>query len=538
MDNLINNDYNNILHFYLWVSHGANVSSNRNYYPIETKFAALTFYSHPFETIYETFLDTLDKSIKFENTEGGSIDICKLMTGSCPIIPVINKDTKQKIVYLPPLIFTPEFPEDLKNDDESAVKYIGLYYFSLIKTNNDNCKVIESKRILTNNDLINLQLKTITYSTIFQKVLQDCEKKKLDPNSVMLGIYSCQSKYDKYIPEYNQLDITNMIPKYANISIDHAYIINNIYEYNPNAYSSPCFIIDNNQFTGWEALGNIKTQGCGLNILSYYGIISKTSAREETVCLTSKGTSIFRILDYINQNYFIKKYNVNNMEYLILRLEIKNGITILIDFMKNYKTHNKYAIIFKIYRENTFLDKKQGNIYSEVGHTVSVACYNEEISYIDPQGSVFINFQGTQEEQVNQLSNYLLQNSFKYIDIIFTYNNRKQPYDSNLPTINKSIIEQGINNGNCVIRPRPVDLVYGGKNKNKNKKKTYKTYKQKGKKIKTRTIKNIHKKSKNTHRNNKKNNSNKQYGGYDTFEEVMLDTDKNNGIKSNIILQS
>ena len=532
MDNLMNNEYNNILHFYLWVSHGANVSSNRNYYPIETKFAALTFYSHPFETIYETFLDTLDKSIKFENTEGGSNDICKLITGSCPIIPVINKDTKQKIVYLPPLIFTPEFPKDLKIDEQSGEKYMGLYYFSLIKTNNENCKVIENKRILTNNDLINLQLKTITYSTIFQKVLQDCEKKNLDPDSVMLGIYSCQSKYDKYIPEYNQLDITNMIPKYANISVDRASIINNIYEYNPNAYSSPCFIIDNNQFTGWEALGNIKTQGCGLNILSYYGIISTTSAREETVCLTSKGTSIFRILDYINQYYFIKKYNVNNMEYLILRLKIKNGVTILIDFMKRYKTHNKYAIIFKVYRENIFLDKKQGNIYSEVGHTVSIACYNEEIMYIDAQGSVFINLQGTLEEQVNQLSNYLLEKSFTYIDIIFTYNNRKQPYDSNLPIINKSNIEEGINNDNCVIRPRPVYLVYGGKKNKNNIKKTYKRL--------TNKIKNKSKKHINTHKNDKKykkNNRNKQYGGYDAFEELMLNTDKKNGIKTNIVLQ-
>jgi hypothetical protein len=221
------------------------------------------------------------------------------------------------------------------------------------------------------------------------------------------------------------------------------------------------------------------------------------------------------------------------MEYLILRLEIKNGILILIDFMKRYKTHNKYAIIFKVYRENIFLDKKQGNIYSEVGHTVSIAGYNGEIMYIDAQGSVFINLQGTLEEQVNQLSNYLLEKSFRYIDIIFTYNNRKQSYDSNLPSINKSIIEQGINNGNCVIRPRPVDLLYGGKSNDnkKNKKKTYNTSKPKGKKTKTKTIKN-NKKDK------KINRRNKQYGGYDTFEELMLDTDKKNGIKSNIILQS
>ena len=64
MNNLVNNqnmNFNNILHFYLWVSQGENVSSNHNYYPIETKFAALTFYSQPFEKANEQFLLNLEK---------------------------------------------------------------------------------------------------------------------------------------------------------------------------------------------------------------------------------------------------------------------------------------------------------------------------------------------------------------------------------------------------------------------------------------------------------------------------------------------
>jgi hypothetical protein len=170
-----------------------------------------------------------------------------------------------------------------------------------------------SQQILSHADLLNLQ--TYTYSTIFQKVLKNCGEKQIDPENVMLGIYSCQERYDKYIPEYNQLDIRDMIPKYANISLEHASTLNSINDYSENAISFPCFIIDNNPSKNWTALGNIKTQGCGLNILSYYGIIPQSSTREEITCLSVKGTSIFRILDYINKYYFIQKYE-NNIEYV------------------------------------------------------------------------------------------------------------------------------------------------------------------------------------------------------------------------------
>lgn len=251
MDNLLNNEYNNILHFYLWITHGANVSSNRNYYPLETKFAALTFYSHPFEKTYEHFLLNLEKGITSQDTEGGSNDICKLITGSCPIIPIINKDTNQKTVYLPPLTFSVNPAEDKveegylgKTENKLYERLMGLYYFSLVKTDTSKCKVIVSQQILSHADLLNLQ--TYTYSTIFQKVLKNCGEKQIDPENVMLGIYSCQERYDKYIPEYNQLDIRDMIPKYANISIEHASTLNSINDYSENAISFPCFIIDNN----------------------------------------------------------------------------------------------------------------------------------------------------------------------------------------------------------------------------------------------------------------------------------------------------
>ena len=539
--NLVNNqniNLDNVLHFYLWVSHGENVSSNRNYYPIETKFAAITFYSHPFEKVYEHFLLNLEKGIKSQDIEGGSNDICRLIKGSCPIIPIINKDTKQKIVFLPSLTFYVNPPSDKveegylgETDNKEYERLMGLYYFSLIKTDVSKCKVIDYQEILNHADLLKLQ--TYTYSTIFQKVLQNCAEKKLDPDNVMLGIYSCQTRYKKYIPEYNQTDITNLIPKYANISLERASTLNSMKDYSETATCFPCFIIDYKPLPDWSPLGNIKTQGCGLNLLSYYGLIPQASTREEISCLSMKGTSIFRILDYINKYYFIQKHNLTNMEFFILRSDIKFGLTIIIDFMRAFKTNYRYAILFRVYSSDKYPDPKKGEITSDIGHSSSISCYNDEIRYIDPIYKINTILQGTKEEQVNQAYQFASEGTrFKIMDIIFVYNNNnKDVVNTNLPTITKANLEEEINNGKCFIRPRPVDLFYGGKNKNK-KKKTRQEIKKRNNKTKNKTKKYIYTK------NRYDNKKNKQYGGYDTFEEIMLNIDKKNGINSNIVLQS
>ena len=55
---IVNDEYIPQLHFYLWISHGANVSSKNNYYSLETKFRSLTFYSSPFEEITNEYLNS------------------------------------------------------------------------------------------------------------------------------------------------------------------------------------------------------------------------------------------------------------------------------------------------------------------------------------------------------------------------------------------------------------------------------------------------------------------------------------------------
>ena len=270
----------------------------------------------------------------------------------------------------------------------------------------------------------------------------------------------------------------------------------------------------------WKALANIKRQGCGLNVLSYYGLIPQTSAREETVCLTSKGTSIFRIVDYMN-HYFIKNGIVDN-EYFILRNELLKGLQLIIHFINQYKNHS-YAIIFKVYKDNIHQD----NIFSEIGHTVSITCNNQEIVYIDPQQSLFEPIQGTQEEQVNKLYGFFSNYFYKYIDIIFTYRNAKTDFDSDRPLYDKkTIIVDFIQNEHFVLRPRPFNITYGGGGNYKKKKAKTRNNNKKKIKNKTKTIK-----------NKRKPKKKKQSGGYDHFEEMMLNADKKNGIKSVIVLQ-
>ena len=525
---------NNVLNFYLWISHGTNVSGNHNYYPVETKFRALTFYSRPFETIDAEPLKNLEQFIRMDADNPG---VCGLISGSCPHIPIINKQTNQKIVYLPPLIFGVA-----ANDHPEVKRFSGLYRFSLIKTNYENCKVVNQEQILNFNQL--LELGRITYSLIFQKVLDDCKKKNIDPDRVMLGIYSCQSKASQYIPQYNQGDINQFIPKIVDTSLLSAPILNNINEFADNA-SSSLSIINIKELKFWDALAGIKRQGCGLNVLSYYDIIPQTEAREQTTCLSIKGTSIFRIIDYIN-DYYIKgsddltkideiKDEFNN-KYFVLRSYIQDGLQLIIQFMNQYKMSN-YAIIFKIYQENTYK-----NAFSEMGHTVSLAYINGMIKYIDPQGEEpkdlnpqgldNYTLNGNPEQQFQQLYSFFknkLQDKFKYIDIIFTYRNQESDFVPGRPTLNKKQIMNLINSNQFLFRSKPTNITYGGYRKKKSrwngggkKKRHHKTKKNKTKKNKTK----------------KRRDKRILYGGYDEFEEAMLTVDKNNGIQSNLVLQS
>ena len=148
----------------------------------------------------------------------------------------------------------------------------------------------------------------ITYSNIFKDVIANCKQRNLNPKDIVLGIFSCQDGINEYRPDY---DIYNNVVPNVKDDIPKATI------YNYNNYDktrhlmSPTIIgfTPTMKQVNWTALVKSKHQGCALNVLSFYDIVKINEARESVTCLSLKGTSVFKIVDYID-NYVKTTLNV------------------------------------------------------------------------------------------------------------------------------------------------------------------------------------------------------------------------------------
>lgn len=524
----------NELTFYLWVSHGGNVSSNNNYYPIKTKFLSVSFYSQPYKSIDDSLLTLIIN----EGTKESKY-ICDLVNGNCPQIPII-KNGISRFVYLPPILFSGDNTSPNKHK-----QYMGLYRFIIIKTNKDFdstrnaaqfidyfhiCRILSVEKLVTNSQLI--QKPYYTYSHIFNVIENDCKKNNINPNNVSVGIYSCQDTIINYLKDYPiQSDIKQMIPKEGTIISHKSIILNSINEMQNNESASICFIqllaplkIDSNLNVNWSALGTIQYQGCALNVLSYYDILPQGRAREQVACLNITGTDIFTLIDYINDNYFKKYAPERENKFFVLRFPFKYGIRTIIDYMVDFnkKVNYNYTIIFKAYKDNLYNSK-----FSEVGHTVSITSYNKHIIYIDPQTSKSLLIPLTDHLTVlKQIKNIREMKDKNYIDIIFITGIETILNSLNIPNTSKIYINNWIVNGGIQFRSRP-EIISGGKNNkgkqnNKNKKKKYITNKNINRKKYNKTLK--------IHKNKKGGNKND-----DEFVKIMLEIDKKDNIPTTLI---
>ena len=504
---------NDIVHFFLWISHGNNVSSRSNFYPIETKFQSVILYSKPFQAITASELkDLLEEP-------------CKLLVGSCPRIPIENEQGRH--VFLPPLVFT--LTPDIQNS-------IGLYYVTFNKYNKpiegdgieyfyrNECKS-EIEILYNHENLVNKYGgdNFITYSQIFKLVNDECLKKNLKPRDVLLGIFSCQTNIEEYSKKYT-LKITDLIPRQIDTTYPTPATIFTSNQYPANTFVSPTIIHFNELPPSWNALAKLKHQGCGINVLSYFGVIEENYARETAVCLSIKGTSIFKIVDYIND--YSKNKGLNQLGYFIVRYEFNQALAILLQFVNNYKDDN-YAVIFKMYDEDILSTGKK----SQIGHTVAIFKYRGNIYYTDPQLSLVkeigMDFfkDDTQIKSLYGLTNGKYNVNWKYIDIIFTVSQEQFKSDRiSLP------ITQFIQQFSNLILVRSPDINYGGRNlfrKLKSRKHRLLTRKR----IRINKIKNKKNgKSKKTKKNSKKYYHKGGADNLDTFEQLMLDIDKKNNI--------
>jgi hypothetical protein len=515
--------------FFLWVSHGANISSKQNFYPIETKFEAVIFYSKPYQFIGDSEL------VLFFTKRP-----CKMLTGSCPIIPIETE--KKKYVHLPPLVFSL-----IQGDPEGLQNAMGLYYFRLKKTANqllsmtperhlwkdyghveDECIIVRSAKILNYNKMLELyQYNNITYSSIFKHVLDTCKELQISPEKVMLGLYNCQGKLTKYSSNYDQTSIRNLVPKRvdtsslpANILPNEQFPIDTILSNTEKFFVVPASFKPNNEpdTSTWSgALAGIHHQGCALNVLNFYEFMEITAAREQAVCLSIKGTSIFRIVDLLNNtsNVFDE-----NHSYIIARCELIYGFFVLLKLIKMMGDDASSTVfIFKLYK-----DLMKGDKFSQIGHTVSIYVTGGKLFYVDPQQSIFNDITAY---DYNQLTSYVQGlYPFNFIDIIFFISTEKSANNIVLTDLLKS--DQKVD-----IVQRTKDINFGGKMKRKTKSKKNRSMKNKSKRHKKQHFKTKMKTLK------KKNYSKyKQYGRGDDDDDyinMVEKIDKTNKVESLIL---
>ena len=402
---------------YLWISHGTNVTQENNYYPYEFKFRSGMFYSKPFKSIHISDLKELENNP------------CDILTGSCPLIPQKDQHGKKQI-FLPPLIFSTS-----AEDNNEMRHYVGLYEIELYSCTNPQNNTITPVMTWDN---INSE-GMVTYSKIFKYISDDCKRKNHNPKDVIVSIFSCQTATNKYEDEYAHANISFYKPtiqtinkrvKNALIFGDKPHDIQRQYDDLINqqfiALTTIKGIEPTNQF---KTLAGIKHQGCALNVMSYYELFNQSFAREMTTCLTSKGTSIFEIINYINFYYEhseVYDYEIMPIKYLIIRYEIEIAFFYIYYFFIMKLTGN-HAVIFKLYAD---LYKRNTTEYSHVGHTVSINCYEGNIHFIDPQAEIFESIGNTSIEAddfVHTIRNIINRYTIKYtqVDIIYSIYDHK-----------------------------------------------------------------------------------------------------------------
>ena len=408
-----------IVNFFLCVCHGTNVSDDSAYYyiPFETKFNYLVMYSHP----------TLDESLQtFEDLFANP---CSLITGSCPFLP-ITKPNGKKEVYLPPLLFAVS-----EYDSPELMKAMGVYHLQIKKNDFQNCEIVAGEHIHDVHSLIGMfgSQQFFTYSSIFKLVESYCKTSNLPLDEISLGILSCQSQLAKYLNKNTKKDdIRTFVPKLLIDNTSNYRLESSISS--PHKFRMLFYPYDGNVQKEWSALGTIMTQGCAINVLSFYDIIPENEGRQRVSCLPISGTSIFKLLDYIYNALEKKEFQTSIVKsFMIVRYALQPGIRMFLTMLlKDFSVD--CVVIFKLYDSKM---QKETTKYSHMGHTISVYIKFIEnadkplvdLFLIDPQTN--LNTRVRSEEELLQIINKKYP-SKKYIDIIF--------YESGIPD-DKSIIE-------------------------------------------------------------------------------------------------
>jgi hypothetical protein len=528
------------LDFYYMSCHGSNINTNNNFYPIDTKVSAVILYSSP----YESYADRFEEMFKQNNSKY----VCRFIYGSCPRIPVYDKTTGDSKVYLPPLVFSAD------DKDAEFMESMGLYHFKMTLERYENqdgqyvkpiCKVIESNKIISNNDLFN-KYKNVgfTYSDIMNMVEIDCRKKNINPRSVLLGISSCQSYSRTLDAISDHTNVMRTVPKHITSgriynSIDdvpNGYLFSTaitLNDFDPKEYN-PKHLEDEVTNIQRDTSYLAKDKRCSSLIAFVVGAKFMSLEDAESQAMCSNNQSNFNLFNLIKYVYPQDDGN----DFMICRMSSKKALEFLLGDINNNDESCFFVIGGKVLPKQNepdfiyLLGRDEDKIYFIIYYTRFNMFYTDKVLEFD-LGFEYI------DEIIDQLlsikdTDFIGPDPNSYLDVVFNVGSLFVYDKSQMAEIIKD------NNG-IVLTPSTYTSKTGGKRRKRT----------------TKKIKNV--KTKRT--NKQKNRSSKKGPKYprlsrkrkyadkivtrqqagatqlDIFEQTMIDIDKKNNTQSRLILE-
>ena len=206
---------------------------------------------------------------------------------------------------VPPIMFSVS-QLDL-DPDNYTTDPIGIYKYS---SNGDRVKIVDSQDLYNYlpENTTSTGMHLLSYQNIFDLIFKHDKfihggqiNKNLKFN---IGFYCCRSVFERNETSYS-------IGVYQSLFSDEYNIFPRLYGYptvnsdllEGDDYFLPLYIKTNScsNEQGWiGAIQGQKTQGCGLNVLTFYNILLDDYAAAKLTCLNNMGTSIFRIIEYLH----------------------------------------------------------------------------------------------------------------------------------------------------------------------------------------------------------------------------------------------
>ncbi len=449
---------------YLVCLHGTNTAAEHTLFPVYSPFNSVVYYPDAYTSLQG------EKAIEFMDQSIGNIAIStELQNGTFKAQSKMSS-TGRALLNLPPILLGVN-QEDLTN--QFYQKYQGVWKVVFINNVVNSVTRLQDQREMLRNffqgDVTLIRTQAFILNDLETIVRQHGDA----PEDVSVGMIVCHSQ--------------NLYPELANLAHNKSYAtatespllaspsellflstIQPEFKYALAGCHAPTF----NPSQAWSALARQKAVGCGMNVLSYFGVIEQNDARCRVISLPPKGQTIFAIYAILYDKLILIP-----TKFIVVRISLTLQNDILFDQLNSLPEN--LATFVKLYNGTVRSDAAASAAASDnhLGHTISFIKHQGVLYLIDPQGSI------TQPIQTRQELGLHLQRLYAdkdFIDIVYV---ARQTLDA---TSRRVYTAEEFRSLIVYIRGRVIELNglnWGGKRK-KNKTKRTKQHIRKTKRTK------------------------------------------------------